>query len=79
MASKLIHPTDRAIHQAHRRYVQLMESERLGSISHEDKTDYLTALTSLIEKLAIPTKPLEEIMSEMAAEVAPVVWRMMQR
>jgi hypothetical protein len=76
---KFTNPKDQEIHEIHLRYVQVMENERLGSISDESKTHYLRVLTTLTEKLAVPGKPLSEVVGEMMAEAAPLLFQAMQR
>jgi hypothetical protein len=78
-APKLTNPRDQEIHEVHLRYIELMESERLASISDETKTNYLRILTTLTEKLAVPGKPLSEVVGEMMAEAAPLLFQAMQR
>lgn len=69
---------DQEIYVTHRRYMQIMEEQRLSSISGESKTFYLTVLKSLTSKLEVPGKPLSEIMREMMAEAAPLILQVMQ-
>ncbi len=76
---KFTNPKDQEIHEIHLRYVEVMEGERLGSISDESKTHYLRVLTTLTEKLAVPGKPLSEVVGEMMAEAAPLLFQAMQR
>jgi hypothetical protein len=77
--TKLSNPTDQAIVEVHRRFVEVMESVRLESISGETKERYLAVMTSLTEKLAVPSKPLSEIVSEIMAEAAPFLFQAMRR
>ncbi len=72
-------PTDREIYEIHRRFIAVMEGERLSSISDETKAHYLRVLRSLTEKLAVPGKPLSEIVGEMMSEAAPLLFQAMQR
>ncbi|MBE3603997.1 hypothetical protein IMX07_10215 [bacterium] len=72
-------PTDREIYEIHRRYIAVMEGERLAAISDETKAHYLRVLRSLTEKLAVPGKPLSEIVGEMMSEAAPLLFQAMQR
>jgi hypothetical protein len=76
---KIADPTDRAIVEVHRRFVEVMETVRLETISGETKERYLAVMTSLTEKLAVPSKPLSEIVSEIMAEAAPFLFQAMQR
>ncbi len=76
---RLADPTDRAIIDVHRRFVEVMETIRLESISGETKERYLAVMISLTEKLAVPSKPLSEIVSEIMAEAAPFLFQAMQR
>jgi hypothetical protein len=71
-------PLDREIYEAHRRYVAVMEA-RLPTISDESKGHYTKILQSLADKLAVPGKPLSEIVSEMMSEAAPLLFQTMQR
>ncbi len=77
-ANKPNHPLDQQIIEAHRRYVEVMEEIRLESISLETKERYLHIISSLTEKLALPSKPLSEIVGEMMAEAAPFLFQTMQ-
>ncbi|HEY6395543.1 MAG TPA: hypothetical protein VIX12_09010 [Candidatus Binataceae bacterium] len=77
-AKKFSDPLDNEICQAHRRYVEVMESVRLGRISADTKQKYLGIITSLTDKLAAPSKPLSEIVGEIMAEAAPLLFQSMQ-
>ena len=77
-AAKFNDPRDREIFDAHRRYIETMEA-RLDTISDDTKVHYLKVLVSLTEKLAIPGKPLSEIVGEMMSEAAPLLFQAMQR
>ncbi len=70
-ARKFTDPTDIAIVEMHRRFVEVMEDMRLTEISAETKQRYLTIMTSFTEKLATPSKPLAEIVGEIMTEAAP--------
>jgi hypothetical protein len=72
-------PVDRQIYEAHRRFVEVMETHRLGSIGAETKQQYLRIMQSLAEKLAVPSKPLSEIVGEVMSEAAPLLFQAMQR
>jgi len=72
-------PTDREIYEVHRRFVEQMESGRLAALSTETKANYLRVMRSLADKLAIPTKPLSEIVGEVMSEAAPLIFQAMQR
>ena len=78
-SNKFSNPMDKEIYEVHRRYIQVMENERLATISDESKTHYLRVLKSLTDKLAIPGKPLSEVVGEMMAEAAPLLFQTMQR
>ncbi|HKN01815.1 MAG TPA: hypothetical protein VJX23_14970 [Candidatus Binataceae bacterium] len=78
-AKKFTHPTDIAICEAHRRYVEVMETVRLDAISVETKERYLAVISSLTDKLAMPSKPLSEIVGEIMSEAAPFLFQSMQR
>jgi hypothetical protein len=78
-ANKFTEPIDREIFEIHRRYLEVMEDQRLGTISVETKEHYLRVLRSLTEKLALPSKPLSEILGEIMTEAAPILFQAMQR
>lgn len=78
-SNKFSNPMDKEIYEVHRRYIQVMENERLAAISDETKTHYLRVLKSLTDKLAIPGKPLSEVIGEMMSEAAPLLFQTMQR
>ncbi len=78
-SNKFSNPMDQEIYEVHRRYIQVMENERLAAISDETKTHYLRVLKSLTDKLAIPGKPLSEVIGEMMSEAAPLLFQSMQR
>jgi hypothetical protein len=78
-SNKFSNPMDKEIYEVHRRYIQVMENERLAVISDETKTHYLRVLKSLTDKLAIPGKPLSEVIGEMMSEAAPLLFQSMQR
>jgi hypothetical protein len=77
-ATKFANPKDQEISDLHRRYIEVMES-RLDTISDSSKDHYLRVLAALTEKLAIPSKPLAEIVGEMMSEAAPLLFQAMQR
>jgi hypothetical protein len=56
-----------------------MEEHRLGSISAGTKAQYLHIMQTLAEKLAVPSKPLAEIVGEVMSEAAPLLFAAMQR
>ena len=76
---KFTDPTDIAIIEVHRRFVEVMESVRLETISPEMKERYLSVMVNLTEKLAMPAKPLSEILGEIMAEAGPIIFMAMQR
>jgi hypothetical protein len=78
-AKKFTDPTDIAICEAHRRYIEVMENVRLESISAETKQKYLAVIASLTDKLAMPSKPLSEIVGEIMTEAGPFLFQAMQR
>lgn len=78
LANKPSHPLDQQIVDAHRRYIEVMEDTRLENISLETKEKYLHIIITLTEKLALPSKPLSEIIGEMMAEAAPFLFQTMQ-
>ena len=78
-SAKFTNPRDQEIHEIHLRYIEVMESDRLASISDETKGHYLRVLTVLTEKLAVPGKPLSEVVGEIMAEAAPLLFQAMQR
>jgi hypothetical protein len=79
MATKQKNVLDDEIREIHRRYVEVMEGGRLEEISDETKTHYLKVLRSLTDKLAVPGKPLSEVVGEMMTEAAPLLFQAMQR
>jgi hypothetical protein len=78
-SKKFTDPTDLAILEVHRRFVEVMETVRLESISPDMKERYLSVMTNLTEKLAMPAKPLSEILGEIMAEAGPIIFQAMQR
>ena len=76
--TKFANPKDNEIVAMHRRYIEVMEG-RLESISDASKDHYLRIIGLLTEKLAIPSKPLAEIVGEIMAEAAPLLFQAMQR
>ena len=76
---KFTDPTDIAICEVHRRYVEVMETVRLETISAETKQRYLAVITSLTDKLAMPSKLLSEIVGEIMTEAGPLLFQAMQR
>jgi len=76
---KFTDPTDIEICEVHRQFVQVMENVRLETISTETKARYLIVMRSLTEKLAIPTKPLSEVVGELMTEAGPMIFQAMQR
>ena len=72
-------PLDREIYEVHRRFVEVMETHRLGSIGAGTKEHYLRIMSTLADKLAVPTKPLSEILGEIMSEAAPLLFEAMQR
>ena len=72
-------PVDREIYEVHRVFVDVMETHRLSSISAGTKEQYLRIMQSLAEKLAVPSKPLAEIVGEVMSEAAPLLFAAMQR
>jgi hypothetical protein len=76
---KFTDPTDIEITEIHVRFVEVMETIRLETISPEMKQRYLAIMKSLTEKLAMPSKPLHEILGEMMAEAGPLIFQAMQR
>jgi hypothetical protein len=75
---KFSDPLDQQIYDAHRRYIEVMEDIRMSTVSKETKEKYLHIINTLTEKLAIPSKPLSEIIGEMMAEAAPFLFQSMQ-
>jgi hypothetical protein len=78
LAVKFTNPRDEEIVEAHRKYIETMEA-RLETISDDTKGHYLRVLVSLTQKLAVPGKPLSEIVGEMMSEAAPLLFQAMQR
>lgn len=78
-AHKFSDPLDQQIHDAHALYLEVMEGMRLTTISKETKERYLKMISTLTEKLALPSKPLSEIVGEMMTEAAPLLFQTMQQ
>jgi hypothetical protein len=78
-AKKSSDPTDIAIVDIHRRFVDAMENIRLETMTAEMKQRYLMVMKSVTEKLEMPSKPLPEILGEMMAEAGPLIFQAMQR
>jgi len=76
---KFTDPIDIEIVEVQHRFVEVMETVRLETISPEMKQHYLAVMKSLTEKLAMPSKPLSEILGEMMAEAGPMIFQAMQR
>jgi hypothetical protein len=70
-------PQARVIYEIHRRYIEVME-ERLTMVEEQTRTRYIAVMTSLTEKLAVPGKPLSEIVREVMAEAGPILFQVMQ-
>jgi hypothetical protein len=79
LKKKFTDPVDIEIVEVQRRFVDLMETVRLESMSQEMKQHYLAVMKALTEKLAMPSKPLHEILGEMMAEAGPMIFQAMQR
>jgi hypothetical protein len=77
-AAKFSNPLDIEICEVHRRFMLVMEDERLSTISDETKARYLAMLKSLTDKLETPGKPLSEIVGEMMSETASLLFQAMQ-
>jgi hypothetical protein len=76
---KFTNPVDLEIVDVHRRFIEVMEDVRLETIQPEFKASYLAIMKSLTEKLALPSKPLREVVSELMAEAGPIIFQVMQR
>lgn len=74
---KPIDPQARAIFEIHRRFIEVME-QRLTMVEDQTRVNYVTVMTSLTEKLAVPGKPLSEIVREIMAEAGPILFQVMQ-
>jgi hypothetical protein len=72
-------PRDLEVFELHRQFIEVMENDRLLTVSAETRGHYLTVMRSLVTKLAIPGKPLSEIISEIMTEAAPLIFRVMQQ
>ena len=70
-------PQELAIFELHRRYVEVME-QRLTMVEERTRTSYIAVMTSLTEKLAVPGKPLSEVVREVMAEAGPILFQVMQ-
>ena len=78
-AKKFSDPTDQAICDINRRFIDVIETIRLETLSGDTKQKYLIIMTKLTEQLAIPSKPLHEIVGEVMAEAGPILFALMQR
>jgi hypothetical protein len=76
--AKFSDPRDKEIVEAHRRFIKVMEEERLIQLSGETKSTYLKILTTATDKLEVPGKPISEVVREMMAEVGPLIFQTMQ-
>jgi hypothetical protein len=76
---KFTNPIDVEIVEVHRRFIEVMEEVRLETIQPEFKERYLAIMKSLTEKLALPSKPLHEVVGELMAEAGPILFQVMQR
>ncbi len=72
-------PRDPEVFEVHQQFIAVMENDRLLTISAETRGHYLTVMRSLTAKLAVPGKPLSEIISEIMTEAAPIIFRVMQQ
>jgi hypothetical protein len=70
-------PQAQVIFEIHRRFITLME-ERLTVVEEQTRVNYVSVMKSLTEKLAVPGKPLSEIVREMMAEAGPILFQLMQ-
>jgi hypothetical protein len=68
---------DRQIVQTHRRFVKAMDS-RLASMAADTKERYFAVLSLLVGKLESSDKPIRDVMQEMMAEAASVIFQEMQ-
>jgi hypothetical protein len=69
---------DTQIRDAHRRFVKVMEEQRLTTLASDTKGHYLAILVSLTAKLEVPGKPLSEVVRELMAEAGPLLFQAMQ-
>ncbi len=74
---KPMDPQVRAIFEIHRRYIEVME-QRMTMVEEQTRINYVAVMTSLTEKLAIPGKPLSEVVREIMAEAGPILFQVMQ-
>lgn len=75
---KFSDPRDKQIYHAHRRFLMVMEEQRLVTMNEQTKNSYLAVLTSVTDKLEAPGKPLAEVVRELMAEAAPFLFQTMQ-
>jgi hypothetical protein len=68
---------DRQIVSTHRRFVKAMDA-RLGSMSFDTKERYFAVLSALVGKLETSDKPMRDVMQEMLAEAASVIFQELQ-
>jgi hypothetical protein len=52
--------------------------QRLTTVEDQTRLNYVTVMTALTEKLAVPGKPLSEIVREIMAEAGPILFQVMQ-
>lgn len=75
---KFSDPKDKQIHDAHRRFLMVMEEQRLVTMNEQTKSSYLAILTSVTDKLEAPGKPLSEVVRDVMVEAAPFLFQTMQ-
>jgi hypothetical protein len=76
MGSVVSQDLDRQITTTHKRFMKAMEA-RLPSMRLETKESYFAVLSTLVIKLSDPEKPLREVLSEMMAETAGIIFQEM--
>lgn len=69
---------DNDIALTHERFVAAMEG-RLPNMEVETKEHYFAVLNSLVGKLEMPEKKLQEILQEMMTEAAAIILQEMNR
>jgi hypothetical protein len=69
----LSHGLDADIRVTHERFVSAM-GERLGEMGLETKERYFAVLSALVGKLETPEKPLRDVLQEMVAEAASLIF-----
>jgi hypothetical protein len=76
MSSELEQDLESQIRMTHDRFTLAM-SDRLSTMTLEQKERYFVVLSSLVGRLEDAAKPLKQILQEMMVEAAPYLFREM--